>query len=562
MVEGDPVLPQTSAVRTGTVMRSLSPAWNERCVLPLPKEYFQKKTEMRRGSVRHGWEHEGQPPQMIVSAEVFDADLFHTDKSMGRCAIPLTEAISIAIAPGRGARPFEISDGGQLHLGFDVGPGPTDLTVYVEKAERLQAHGDISADPYCIVRVAEVGAFGQPTDKFQHRSMGHDTPTVGLGDEKSNPVWNHDILIDLPGAEVSGKIATRPNWFVHFEVIDSDEYLREEQPLLQAMLPLAQLLSELAALDVPKPEPTGIQSRIETLRWGQYTDKTDTYKEREFLAKELDLIGISKGGVNKGFSEKKHGHAKDQHQSADTLQPGAVPSTSSISKEATASSLQGRSNKGFFGKAGRFFGGGRPEGPETCDTLALAGEERQTLTVHFQVASRWQGLGRDRRKPLPKTMSKPSPVTCIMALASHLVAGYENGNVFVWDATGQSPAPLHQFEAHRVPISGLAYLPLVDSLVTTALPRTRIEAVKEAVMCIWSAADFRLRQTISMHSATTRCVVAMSTGAEKKGKKGKSVFAGPCLVMGTETRQSKLIQLLKYSEAVVRPHNPNGVDPP
>jgi hypothetical protein len=309
MVEGDPLLPQTSAVRTQKVLRSLTPVWNERCVLTLPKVHFEKKKEIRPGSVRRGWEHEGQPPQMIVSAEVFDAEMFHSDNSMGRAMIPLAEAISLALAPGHAARAFELStpaqqSAGQVYLGFETGPGPTDLTVYVEKADRLHASGDVSADPYCVVRVAEVGAFGQPTDKFQHRSMGHDTPTVDLGAEKENPVWNHDVLMDLPGAEVNGKIATRPNWFVHFEVIDSDEYLRTEVPLLQAMLPLSNLLSELHALEEPKPDPALMKSRTDTLKWGQYTDRQETHRERDYLAKELDLTSIGKGGLTKGVSEK------------------------------------------------------------------------------------------------------------------------------------------------------------------------------------------------------------------------------------------------------------------
>ncbi|CAE7259891.1 Tldc2 [Symbiodinium necroappetens] len=103
------------------------------------------------------------------------------------------------------------------------------------------------------------------------------------------------------------------------------------------------------------------------------------------------------------------------------------------------------------------------------------GTDDMELYVRFQVVSRWKGLSRGSRSPPSVPMRAPSAVRCIATLANSIVAGYEDGNVFVWDACGQS-SPLHQFQAHEVPVSAIAVLPPLGCVVTAGEVRNGLEA--------------------------------------------------------------------------------------
>merc|ERR1719199_2177762 len=201
--------------------------------------------------------------------------------------IPLPDIVAAAIAgTARDASAFKLSRGGLVYLGFEMRPTDTDLTVHVERAEGLQGQGgfSFSADPYCVICIAEVAAFGQPTSFLQHRSLRDITPPAE-GD-KSNPVWNHEMLLELPGAELDGSVAMRPNWFIHVEAMATDQYLREDVrhvPVLHAMMPLTEVLSDLAANERPKTEPSAIDSQINALRWSPYNSPTNSAPRCEFI---------------------------------------------------------------------------------------------------------------------------------------------------------------------------------------------------------------------------------------------------------------------------------------
>uniref|UniRef100_A0A7S0AWA3 Uncharacterized protein n=1 Tax=Pyrodinium bahamense TaxID=73915 RepID=A0A7S0AWA3_9DINO len=130
----------------------------------------------------------------------------------------------------------------------------------------------------------------------------------------------------------------------------------------------------------------------------------------------------------------------------------------------------------------------------------------------------------------------PSPVTSLVALISSVVAGHDNGNIFVWDVTGSSNLPIHQFQAHKVCISCMVYLPTLDCIVTTATAKTRKEAVSESLLRVWNCSTFELRQTVPLHGAGSRCLVPVSL----EGKNGSSILA-----LAKDNRQSTLLQLFK-----------------
>jgi hypothetical protein len=596
LVEGNPTLASATYRRTGTLLRTTNPVWNERCALPVPEAYInfcarrdvmadragdapvdasecgdappnaspQVIKKVSEGpvpaSVRAGWEHQSDSdPQLFLCAEIFDKNLNGNDTPMGHCTIPLDKVIT-GVRQGHFESPqcFDLSTGSHLYLAFSFGDG-ADLIVKVDRAEKLHPNGDISADPYCVVNIAEVGAFKQATSQVLHKGIVYDT---NLAEQNpTDPVWNQDMLIDLPGAWNSGgKVAMRSNWFAHIQVLEVDHWIHKEVPIMEAALPLTTVLSELADQDMLRRDPGIIRSRIDALRWGQYTEKkVEAFVPRD-VQKDIELA-IVRRPVKKSArdkDEKKHSDELSSSQLTDStgrMQPASPEDMSStvLGTSPTPSSPQQhlqRSNKGTLFGAVRSLPQSLSSGLSAKPDVELEPEATMgTLRVRFQIVSRWQGLGRDRTKPLAKAMTKASPVTQMIVLSTRLVAGYENGNVFVWDAAGTAPVPLHRFEAHGVPISGLAYLPHTDLLVTAAFPKTREEAVLESVVRMWDMASFECRQTLSMHSASTRCIAAITPSSLSKKKT-------PCLVLGTETLQSKLLQTLRYAAVDARrfPH--------
>ncbi|CAE7256228.1 Tldc2 [Symbiodinium pilosum] len=185
------------------------------------------------------------------------------------------------------------------------------------------------------------------------------------------------------------------------------------------------------------------------------------------------------------------------------------------------------------------------------------GTDDMELYVRFQVVSRWKGLARGSRSPPSVPMQAPSPVRCIATLANSIVAGYEDGNVFVWDASGQS-SPLHQFQAHAVPVTAIAVLPPLGCVVTAGEVRNGLEAFSESRIRLWSTVTLELRQSVSLNGSVARVLRPLVLGAaiedimQAAEAAGRSIekrekVVPPCLAVGTDSRQLKQVRLMRVS---------------
>eukprot|EP00434_Breviolum_minutum_P008864 symbB.v1.2.007817.t1/scaffold487.1/size197638/7 len=200
------------------------------------------------------------------------------------------------------------------------------------------------------------------------------------------------------------------------------------------------------------------------------------------------------------------------------------------------------------------------------------GTDGMELQVSFEVVSRLKGLQRTSRCPPSRWMPGPSPLRCLATLANSMVAGYEDGNVFVWDVTGQSSAPLHQFQApcfwgwhmlkvnsaHKVPVSAMAVLTPLNCVVTAGEARNGLEGFSESLLRLWSSVGLELRQSVSLHGQVARCVRPLALGApigeimkamEAAGKslEKRDQVLPPCLAVGTDSRQAKQVRLLRMN---------------
>eukprot|EP00415_Alexandrium_ostenfeldii_P000935 UN0935 len=168
-------------------------------------------------------------------------------------------------------------------------------------------------------------------------------------------------------------------------------------------------------------------------------------------------------------------------------------------------------------------------------------DDDRVLVVQFEVLSRWKGTGGGAKSSATKPMTGPSPVTSLVSLISSVVAGHANGNIFVWDVTGSSNIPLHQFHAHKAPISCMVHLPVLDSIVSTAMPpEKQKEAVSESLLRVWSCSAFELRQTLPLHGSRSRCLMPL----DPEGKGTPFVLA-----LAKDSRRSSLLQFFKLETA-------------
>lgn len=564
-VESNPLVPQMTSFRTHTIFRTTNPAWKEACVLPLPTWHWKNAMALRPASVRASWEHPSDAPEVIICAEVFDAESMHDDISLGRCQVSLETAVKIALDDkSQGAKPFELSglsgfvasaQPALLYLGFETGDNDTELVVHIERAERLPTGRDISVDPYCVVKVSEVGAFGEPAERCQVKTLPIGKTSQSVNMSQTDPVWQHEDLLDMPGASWDGLVAVRPNWFLHFDVIDEDVHLRRESSLMQAVLPISEVLTDLAEAGRLPPTPELIQSRIDTLRGATLNPVKEA--KPPWVTRQIALVDSSHAKTKpaRGASGAAREVRSENLNSASSIK---ALGSSQMSNSPTGGRLKSLvSTISSFGSRHR--SGNSPTGknnPKQGKDLRAAGvgddfldvgsidpsRNPSRLIVNFQAVTRWQGFGRDRALPLARKMTKASPVKSLLSMGSRIFAGYENGNVFVWDTAEGPSCPVHQFEAHRVPVSDIAYVPSLDCIVTSAFCTTRREAGSESLLRIWSVDSLELKQTISLHSASTRCLLSL-TGDGEKAKKGSLALA-----IATETRQSKLIQILRLNK--------------
>jgi len=162
--------------------------------------------------------------------------------------------------------------------------------------------------------------------------------------------------------------------------------------------------------------------------------------------------------------------------------------------------------------------------------------EYPVLRVRFRAITRWRGKPEMRPSFFPLTA--PSPVTSLVTLVSSVVAGHENGHVFVWDLTGRSTVPLHQFEAHQAPVTALSYYPRLDTLATTGVGKASENSMAESQLRLWSCSTFRHQQNISLnYGSSARCLQYMEL---------KNCESPNCMATAVDTRLRPTIQVLRF----------------
>jgi len=158
------------------------------------------------------------------------------------------------------------------------------------------------------------------------------------------------------------------------------------------------------------------------------------------------------------------------------------------------------------------------------------------LKVRFAAPVRWSGGTSSIRRPRARFTTEASAVTCIVPMPNSVVAGHANGNVFIWDTTGFAAVPLHQFEAHHVPIGSITILSQVDCIVTASAGRDRAECIGDSTVRLWSRSTLELQQTLPLHGAAARSMRQVSVTREDPIN---------CLVLACNSRNTNQLQLLK-----------------
>lgn len=585
-VEGNPMLPHLTAFRTSTKRRTTKPTWGERGVLPVPDWLVTEEApkadddeKQKSCSVLCGWEHAPARAKTdyLICVDIYDQDIISSNDLLGRATVPLGHALNAALT-NQGAvcrtRPVALIGDPKavVWLGFERGTA-NELVVHVERAENLP---DLTGqpDPYCVVRITEVGALGEPSDAIAMRLAGKaetEPAPTGLKD----PVWRHAELLELPGGQLNSIVAARPNWHLFLEVTDANSPADTREPVLaHASVPVSELLRELRAKDPEATKPMlGLQQRLHLIRSpvGAQRRTAPPPEEEDDLdddpvtmllemallptIRRQDLRQATAGGPAQAIAGPPIaaiGAGPGDASGAATM-PGTVDSAASglpaaplslpttkqpqKSQLAPPSALQGmlpcweRALEAIRASVSI------PACKDGSDSTGI-------LLMRFEAVSRWKGAGRGPRRPIIRPMKGPSPVTCVTTLVSSIVAGHEDGNIFVWDATGVSARPIHQFSAHKAPIGCMTVFPALDCIITGGGARTRAEAISDSVLSVWTCSKFELQQTVPLHGARARVVSPLEVYYEEgKGKMSKDTK--PCLVVSTDTRQQRLLQLLR-----------------
>eukprot|EP00929_Paragymnodinium_shiwhaense_P097894 TRINITY_DN59479_c0_g1_i1.p1 TRINITY_DN59479_c0_g1~~TRINITY_DN59479_c0_g1_i1.p1 ORF type:complete len:1387 (-),score=262.46 TRINITY_DN59479_c0_g1_i1:97-4257(-) len=378
-------------------------------------------------------------------------------------------------------------------------------------------------------------------------------------------------------------VAARPNCHLLFEVLDHDAETKEPILLAQAATPLQELLSELAeggdggcpqlpALAASRAGSVASSVAASALNSERSTYSTVTSVSGTSLASGLSVATscTSRSTARKigSLRETAKAVAKSADGMLSTLKEDEELGPPEITKEFALVPKKGIRRGVPMGTSQSQF-----KGDSTCGTQCTAivaasqqvaihhsqqahqlamtltngwarstfsstgfGNKKSLLVVRFEPVSRWKGDGRSAKRPKAKPTSGPSPVTCLTALVSSVIAGHANGNVCIWDTTGCSLLPLHHFEAHKVAISSLAYVPMLDCLVSTATGSDPDETAKDATLRIWDCSTMECRQTLPLHNASARCMQSLRLPGAKDA---------PCLVLGCDTRNFNQLQLLK-----------------
>ncbi|CAE7732236.1 KIF1A [Symbiodinium sp. CCMP2456] len=450
-VEGDAMLSHTT-VRTSVKQQTIKPVWKQRCVFDMPPQLLRSGFEPRPPSVRKGWVHdtrEVNESNLVVCIDICDRDAISgTDSFMCRGQVPLRSAWEAATKGRSVVSPQWVnltpSAGGRLQVGFSTSPAKDQLIVHIMGAEKLPGRATSGlADPFCLVRLAFMGQLGEPTDQASVNLPFVTTPAGELTDGTETLFFQHQEVLELPGALSEGMVAARASWHYQVDLVD----MKKQVVLCSGSISVQEMLDDICRTE----------GRCEVT---QYTIREKLEESKSLLQKpstpdpfadDVRCGSILRKIVLKQL-DKPYKAALDQGV-ADAASPKAKRKQVGEAIGSALVTLGLRNNT------------------ERVDR----GTDDMELYVRFQVVSRWKGLSRGSRSPPSVPMRAPSAVRCIATLANSIVAGYEDGNVFVWDACGQS-SPLHQFQAHEVPVSAIAVLPPLGCVVTAGEVRNGLEA--------------------------------------------------------------------------------------
>lgn len=536
-VEGNPVMPCVTSVKTSYRRQTLKPVWKEKAVLDVPKELREEVDGFERPpAVRKGWIHEkgeDAADTTVVCVDIYDRDpLSGVDNYLCRGCVPFLSAWQ-AVLDGD-SRPKAVglshSSEGRLMLGFERGPNPGEqMSVLVDRADNLLGHDATGlSDPFCVVRLADLSQLGEPTDKAQMGCM----PTLVTvpstpGTVRGESVFQHQEVLELPGAFEDQLVAARPGWHILFELVQ----INSQIVMGSGSVSVLDILNGISSTAPDKVTNTkaSVRERLEKMA-SPFTapvvkDPFEDDNRCKPITKQIVLEQL----------DKPMRQAIDARDS-DYLNPKkGINVSESLGSALVALGLR--------------------ENTERRDL----GTEGVELTVRFEIVSRWKGEARGTRSPLSVPMHAPSPVTCLATLANSVVSGHEDGNVFVWDSWGTSSAPLHRFQAHRVPVSAIAVLTPLGCVVTAGRVRNREEAVSDSLLRLWSCVTLELRQTLSLHGAVARCLSPLAIGsaiddimqavaaAGDSDVKREKALQGvpPCLAIASDSRQAKQLSLMK-----------------
>lgn len=493
MVEGQPnsgVVPPN--FRTGTRTQTRKPVFREHMVLQVPSWLREWGTKPKPSAVRAGWIHEQSP----TSNAVVCVDIYHSlgpssgpavDTHLGCCVVPFANAWAAAqTSTTEGllqSKPIRLTSNADatLWLGFQLGPKPDMIDIFVDFGEHLPYPGKERKppNPYCVVRIVELAAFGTLMEKAAPFSVARSQPASGWkGDGITT--WQFEETLELPGVKLHGHLAARPNWKLSFEVLEPGH---RDKEVARAEVSLAEVLSELYE-ESQKIEY--LQSRMEGL-------KSSTWSASLGNKSPCDVVPAGCKPIKKHLTLQVPGEAD---------------------------------NAGGTG---------------------LRGSQRE-LTVRFEAINRWKTDDLGTRSPPTQAVKAASAVTCLSAASSTLAAGHEDGSIVIWDSAGNTPFPLHRFQAYQVPLRAVSYMPAFG-LLATAPAVSYKDQVLEASIRLWNYAAFDLRQSLPLLGTTIHSLQPLLRAAgrgEDNAREGK----GPCLVAVTEQRQGNQLQFFKRARPI------------
>eukprot|EP00443_Scrippsiella_acuminata_P129764 CAMPEP_0115571706 /NCGR_PEP_ID=MMETSP0272-20121206/85_1 /TAXON_ID=71861 /ORGANISM="Scrippsiella trochoidea, Strain CCMP3099" /LENGTH=1304 /DNA_ID=CAMNT_0003006275 /DNA_START=19 /DNA_END=3929 /DNA_ORIENTATION=- len=411
-VEGNPMLAHLTSFRTSTKKQTVKPIWHERGTLPVPDWLLKatKPPEEHPASVLAEWEHPSvEAVEYAIVVDIYDEDVQDSIYLVGRAAVPFSTAWAAALAEVgvASSRPVGLSTDAQatIWLGFERGQRPDELVVLVDRAEKLpDASG--RPDPYCVVRIAELGALGEPPDNTSARPTSKaetDPAPTGLRD----PVWRHRELLEMPGGQAHGLVAARPNWHLLFEIVDANSPADAKEPVLaHASVPVTEILSELKQAEPSKPPP-GLNQRILNLRSpvgaqklaNPRAEEPDEEEEPINVVRELSLLKFVKKTDMRQASAGAAGLGAKALEGPRALGGGSAPPP----QPAASAPSGGGGSSGSSLAAGRPHEHSNYTGLSIGLTQALEGMgsggtppvikdgEGGVLLVRFQALSRWKG---------------------------------------------------------------------------------------------------------------------------------------------------------------------------